>query len=49
MSTIIPPFFSRLIEEIVDNAELVLGTQTGTTNYETALQYLTEDRIQAFE
>ena len=37
------------IEEIVDNAELVLGTQTGTTNYETALQYLTEDRIQAFE
>ena len=26
-----------------------MGTQTGTTNYETALQYLPEDRIQAFE
>lgn len=37
------------IEDIVGNTELVLGTQTGTTNYETALQYLTEDRIQAFE
>ncbi|MCP4361242.1 MAG: amino acid ABC transporter substrate-binding protein [Chloroflexi bacterium] len=37
------------IEDIVDNEELLLGTQTGTTNYETAAQYLAEDRIQAFE
>ncbi len=37
------------IDDIVNNAELMLGTQTGTTNYETALQYLEEDRIQAFE
>jgi polar amino acid transport system substrate-binding protein len=37
------------IEDIVNNAELVLGTQTGTTNYETALEYLPEERIQAFE
>ncbi len=37
------------IEEIVDNADLKLGTQTGTTNYETAATYLPEDRIQAFE
>jgi polar amino acid transport system substrate-binding protein len=37
------------IDDIVNNTELVLGTQTGTTNYETALQYLPEDRIQAFE
>lgn len=37
------------IEDIVENEDLVLGTQTGTTNYETALQYLPEERIQAFE
>ncbi|MCB9423061.1 MAG: transporter substrate-binding domain-containing protein [Ardenticatenaceae bacterium] len=37
------------IDDIVNNEELVLGTQTGTTNYETAVQYLPEDRIQAFE
>jgi len=37
------------IQDIVDNEELVLGTQTGTTNYETAKQYLPEERIQAFE
>lgn len=37
------------IDDIVNNTELVLGTQTGTTNYETALQYLPEERIQAFE
>ena len=34
---------------IVDDADLKLGTQTGTTNYETASQYLDEDRINAFE
>lgn len=37
------------IEDIVNNEDLVLGTQTGTTNYETATEYLPEDRIQAFE
>ncbi len=37
------------IDDIVNNEELILGTQTGTTNYETATKYLAEDRIQAFE
>lgn len=37
------------IEDIVNDENLVLGTQTGTTNYETATQYLPEERIQAFE
>jgi polar amino acid transport system substrate-binding protein len=37
------------IDDIVNNEELILGTQTGTTNYETAIQFLPEDRIQAFE
>jgi phosphate/phosphite/phosphonate ABC transporter binding protein len=37
------------IDDIVNNADLKLGTQTGTTNYETASQYLPADRIQAFE
>ncbi|HIE57436.1 MAG TPA: amino acid ABC transporter substrate-binding protein [Anaerolineales bacterium] len=37
------------IQDIVDNPELKLGTQTGTTNYETAKKFLPEDRIQAFE
>ncbi|WP_420629824.1 transporter substrate-binding domain-containing protein [Candidatus Leptofilum sp.] len=37
------------IDDIVNNEDLLLGTQTGTTNYETALEYLPEERIQAFE
>ncbi len=37
------------IEDIVADESLNLGTQTGTTNYETAATYLPEDRIQAFE
>jgi polar amino acid transport system substrate-binding protein len=37
------------IEDIVNDESLVLGTQTGTTNYETATKYLDEQRIQAFE
>ena len=37
------------IEDIANNEDLVLGTQTGTTNYETAKQYIDENRIQAFE
>jgi len=36
------------MEEFV-KTDLVLGTQTSTTNYETAVEYLPEDRIQAFE
>ncbi len=36
------------IEEFV-NTDLEMGTQTATTNYETAATYLPEDRIQAFE
>ena len=37
------------IEDIVADENLVLGTQTGTTNYETATTYLDEERIEAFE
>jgi polar amino acid transport system substrate-binding protein len=37
------------IDDIVADESLKLGTQTGTTNYETAKKYLPEDRIQAFE
>ncbi len=37
------------IDDIVADESLNLGTQTGTTNYETAKKYLPEDRIQAFE
>jgi basic membrane lipoprotein Med (substrate-binding protein (PBP1-ABC) superfamily) len=37
------------IEDIVADETLKLGTQTGTTNYETAATYLPEERIQAFE
>ena len=37
------------IEDIVNDESLVLGTQTGTTNYETATEFLPEDRLQAFE
>ncbi len=37
------------IEDIVNDESLKLGTQTGTTNYETASTYLPVDRIQAFE
>ncbi len=37
------------IEDLVADESLVIGTQSGTTNYETAVQYLPEDRIRAFE
>jgi polar amino acid transport system substrate-binding protein len=37
------------IDDIVNDASLALGTQTGTTNYETAAKFLPEERIQAFE
>ena len=37
------------IEDFVANSDLILGTQAETTNYETAVLYLPEDRISAFE
>ncbi len=37
------------IEDIAADENLKIGTQTGTTNYETAKKYLPEERIQAFE
>ena len=37
------------VQSFVDNSELILGTQTGTTNFETASEILPADRIQAFE
>ena len=37
------------IEDIVADENLRLGTQTGTTNYETATKYLPDERIAAFE
>jgi polar amino acid transport system substrate-binding protein len=37
------------IEDIVADESLTVGTQTGTTNYETALEHLPEERVQAFE
>lgn len=36
------------IEEFVDG-DFILGTQVATTNYETAIDYLPEDRIRAFD
>jgi polar amino acid transport system substrate-binding protein len=37
------------VQSFVDNSELIIGTQTGTTNFETASELLPADRIQAFE
>ena len=37
------------IDEFVANPELTMGTQVSTTNYETAVKYLSEDRIKAFD
>jgi polar amino acid transport system substrate-binding protein len=37
------------IEDFAANADLVMGTQLSTTNYETAVKFLPEDRIQGFE
>lgn len=37
------------IEEFAANPDLVMGTQSATTNYETAIEYLPEDRVKAFE
>ncbi len=37
------------IDEFAANPEFILGTQVNTTNYETAIQYLPEERIKAFD
>ncbi len=37
------------IEEFAEDDSLVMGTQTGTTNYETAVRFLPEGRVSAFE
>ena len=37
------------IDDFAADSSLVMGTQVSTTNYETATQYLSEDRIKAFE
>jgi len=37
------------MDDIVADESLRLGTQTGTTNYETAAGILGEERVQAFE
>lgn len=39
----------KSIEELKANEKLLIGTQTGTTNYETAASILPESRIKAFE
>ena len=36
-------------EELAEDSSLVVGSQPGTTNYETAVELVGEDRIQAFE
>ena len=37
------------IEDFADNSDLVMGTQINTTNYETAIEYLPEERVKAFD
>ena len=37
------------IEEFAQNDSLIMGTQVSTTNYETAVKFLPESRIKAFE
>lgn len=37
------------IEEFAQDDSLIMGTQVSTTNYETAVKYLPEERIKAFE
>ncbi|MEM7539042.1 MAG: transporter substrate-binding domain-containing protein [Chloroflexota bacterium] len=36
-------------EDLAANADLTVGSQPGTTNYETAIDLVGEDRVQAFE
>jgi polar amino acid transport system substrate-binding protein len=37
------------IDTIVNDESMTIGTQTGTTNYETAAKYVPEDRLAGFE
>ena len=37
------------IEDFADNPDLVMGTQINTTNYETAIEYLPEESVKAFD
>ena len=37
------------VQDVIDNADIRIGTQTGTTNYETGVANFGEDRIEAFE
>ena len=37
------------MDDIVADESLTVGTQTGTTNYETAVSFLPAERVQAFE
>ncbi len=37
------------VDELVADGSLTIGSQPGTTNYETAVELVGEDRIQAFE
>ncbi len=37
------------IEEFAQNEVLIMGTQVSTTNYETAVKFLPESRVKAFE
>jgi len=37
------------IEDFAANPDLVMGTQINTTNYETAIDYLPEERVKAFD
>ena len=37
------------VQAFVDNADLIVGTQTGTTNFETISELVPAERVQAFE
>ena len=37
------------VEDVQNNDEIVIGTQTGTTNYETATNFFDADRIQTYD
>jgi polar amino acid transport system substrate-binding protein len=37
------------VQDVIDNTDLKIGTQIGTTNYETGVATFGEDRIEAFE
>lgn len=37
------------VQEFVDNADLALGTQRGTTNYDKGIEMVGEDRVVAFD